>query len=204
MDQAHDNPASNQIGPGLTEADVLSAVDRSGYPLQTVVADLLRPTLGVHEEWSYIDRNTKELRSVDLHANLRLHHWNPQPRVRPQLDLLIECKKSQLPYIFFLSRNAPYFLGFPIVAGLARDKIEITTDDDPSTWMLTVTDALGLESDAFLAEPAYCHTLSRCVRKGSELELSGSDAYNSLVLPLVKALHHFKSAVQPVSNGLVL
>jgi hypothetical protein len=51
--------------------------------------------------------------------------------------------------------------------------------------------------DPYQVTPPFCHTLSKCVRKGSDVELSGSEAYNSLILPLVKALHHFKQTQAP-------
>lgn len=208
MDHAPNNPATNQLGPGLTEDQVRVAVERSGYPLQTIVADLLRskPDANrekflVQEEWSFVDRDTDELRTIDLLARLQLHDWDPQPRVRPQLSLLIECKQSPLPYVFFQTSGSPWLRDFPTVAGLRDDKIVIVSDDDPSSWTYTVTHALDLERDPFQAAPRFCHTLSKCVRKGSEVELSGSDAYNGLILPLVKALQHFVHAQSPVDTA---
>src|SRR5438046_3002634 len=101
MDKSSNNPPSNDIGPGVSAEQIANAVDRSGYPLQTVVGQALRQNFHVREERSYVDRDTKELRSIDIRAEMRLHEWTPQPRVRPQLTVLIECKQSQLPYIFF-------------------------------------------------------------------------------------------------------
>jgi hypothetical protein len=204
MDHSPENPSANQLGPGLTEDQILGAVVKSGYPLQTVVGDLLRAKFSatkgmfqVEEEWSYVDRDTKDLRTIDLLAELRLHDWDPQPRVRPHLNLLIECKQSLLPYIFFETSKIHGLMDFPTIAGLRKDKIVIASDDDPSTWTYTVPHALDLERDAFHTTPRACHTLSKCVRKGAEIELSGSDAYNGLVLPLVKSLQHFVHANRP-------
>jgi len=209
MDQAPKNPATNQLGPGLTEDQVRVAVEKSGYPLQTIVGVLLRSKpdsnkekFRVQEEWSFVDRDTKELRAIDLFAELRLHEWGPQPRIRPQLNLLIECKQSLLPYVFFQTSSSPWLLDFPTVAGLRKDKIVIVSDDDPSSWVYTITHALDLDRDPFQAAPRFCHTLSKCVRKGSEVELSGSEAYNGLVLPLVKALEHFVHTQSPVDTAL--
>jgi hypothetical protein len=174
-----------------------AAVDRSGYPLQSVVGDLLRPEFVVHEEWSYIDRNTRELRAIDLRADVHLHGWNPQPRVRPQLTLLIECKHSELPYIFFRSGSLHTLLEHPHIAGLRSQEIVISSDDDASTWTYTVIHALDLHEDPFQGDPVYATTFSKCVRKGAELELSGVDAYNGLVLPLIKTLAHLSVAEAP-------
>ena len=197
MNQGPNNPTANQLGAGISEDQIRGAVEKSGYPLQTIVGDLLRfkpvaddANFQVQEEWSYLDRDTKELRTVDLLAELRLHDWELQPRVRPHLSLLIECKQSSLPYIFFETSRTPLLIDFPTIAGLREDKIVLTSDDDPSSWTYTVPYALDLDEDPFQSALRTCHTLSKCVRKGSDVELSGSDAYNGLILPLVKALQH--------------
>lgn len=208
MNQTPNNPNANQLGAGLTEDHVRSAIEKSGYPLQTIVGDLLRfksvaenKNFQVQDEWSYIDRDTEELRTVDLLAELRLHDWEPQPRVRPHLNLLIECKQSPLPYVFFETSTTPALMDFPTIAGLRHNNIIITTDDDPSSTNYSVPQALDLYEDPFQSALRTCHTLSKCVRKGSEVELSGSDAYNSLVLPLGKALQHFVRSKNPVETA---
>lgn len=208
MDQTSNNPTANQLGAGISEDQIRGAVEKSGYPLQTIVGDLLRFKLvaddanfQVQEEWSYLDRDTKELRTVDLLAELRLHDWEPQPRVRPHLSLLIECKQSSLPYVFFETSRTPLLIDFPTIAGLREDKIVLTTDDDPSSWTYTVPHALDLNEDPFQSALRTCHTLSKCVRKGSDVELSGSDAYNGIILPLVKALQHFVHSQNPVDTA---
>jgi hypothetical protein len=201
MDRAINNPPSNKIGLGLNAEQIASAVDRSGYPLQTIVGKALRRDFGVRDEWSYIDRDTKELRSIDIRADMELHEWDPQPRVRPQLTVLIECKQSQLPYVFFRAEPPPGLLDHPKIYGLHRPAIQITSDDDPSTWTCSVIHALDLHEHAFQTDPVYSNTFSKCVRKGAELELSGTDAYSGLVLPLIKALAHLSKAEAPPSTA---
>src|SRR5690606_23735306 len=152
--------------------------------------------------WSYIDRDTSELRSIDLCVELRLHGWEPQPRVRPCLNLLIECKQSTMPFVFFEACNqGGEFRDFPVIAGLRSDKIIVKTDDDPSSWIFPICTALELDEDDFYLDPTVSHTLSKCVRKGAELELSGTDAYNSMVLPLVKATQHFRHSEHPIKTA---
>lgn len=197
MDQAPGNPSSNQLDAGVSADQVRSAVDRSGYPLQTIVSGILRHPFSVQNEWSYVDRDSGELRSIDLRAELRLFEWEPQPRVRPHLTLLTECKQSQLPYIFFESESPRGLLDHPKVFGLRRPTIKITTDDDASTFTFTTIHALNLHEHAFQLAPVYCSTFSKCVRKGAEVELSGTEAYGGLVLPLIKALEHLAKAEAP-------
>jgi hypothetical protein len=163
MKQHPNNPTANQLSAELSETAVSNAVEKSGYPLQTVVADILRKKLyGVQEEWSYIDRDTKELRTIDILAEKLLFNFEEgQPRVRPTLDLLIECKHSIMPYLFFLSPAKPLLFEFPSIAGLAKYSVTITTDDDGSTWTLSIINALGLEQHPFLQYPEYCTTFSQ-------------------------------------------
>jgi len=191
------------LGPGVTEADVASAISRSGYPLQTIVAGYCEDT-GFHtvEEWSYLDKDSAQLRTIDVKAEKPLpSNIIKRPtdcRVRPSFVLLLECKQSQLPYVFFLSRHPIRTSHFPFLAGLRQFEIAIKTDDDRSTYNVGVLGALGLESNGFVvSKPEYCTSFSKCVRKGSELELSGSDPFLSLVSPLIKSLQHFQVAVNP-------
>jgi hypothetical protein len=121
METRPNNPATNKLGPGLTETDVLDAVSKSGYPLQTIVGNYLRSQFHVQEEWSYIDKDAQELRTIDILAEKHLYDLTREhPRVRPTLDLLVECKQSALPYVFFLSSSKPWVPHFPLLAGLFR------------------------------------------------------------------------------------
>jgi hypothetical protein len=185
------NPLENKLGPGLTDSDVIGAVTQSGYPLQTIVGERLRSDfLYVQDEWGFIDRDTGKSRALDLAAHRWL--WGPeQPRVRPELTLLVECKQSELPFVFFLRSSGP-ILRSPLVVGERGTKITLTTDDERSTWNLDVLAALGLDTHDFSVMAPHAITFSRAVRKGKELNPSGSDAYSSLLLPLLKAMIFFE------------
>jgi hypothetical protein len=198
MNQHSDNPPTNRLGPGLNERDISAAVEKSGYPLQTVVADFLRTKFdGVQEEWCYLDKNSADLRAIDVLAAKFLFTFQEHPRIRPTLNLLIECKQSSMPYMFFLTPHKPVLFEFPVIAGLANERIKISTDDDKSTWNYSILHVLGLLQHAFIKTPDYCTTFSKCVRKGSEIELSGSESFYGLVLPVLKSLYHFQEAEKP-------
>jgi hypothetical protein len=47
MDQAPNNPSTNQLGSGISEGQVISAVEKSGYPLQITVGDILQQEFGI-------------------------------------------------------------------------------------------------------------------------------------------------------------
>ena len=201
------NPAANRLSGGVTEHQVMDAVLRSGYPVQTNVANALRSACSgreegfcIQEEWCFVDGDTKELRNLDMRAELSLHAWAPQPRVRPNLALLIECKRSDLPYVFFESVGQ-VGSSCPPIAGLRSADLVITSDDDPSSWTFDIGHVLDLDQHPFCRPRTVCRTFSKCVRKGSELEMSGSDPYNSLVLPLTKSLSHAISSSIPIETA---
>ena len=85
-----------------------------------------------------------------------------------------------------------------MIAGLKTRNIAITSDDDPSTWNFDPISVFDLNRHPFLTEETpICMTFSKCVRKGSDLVLSGSDAYQNLVFPLTKAALHLRDRQTP-------
>lgn len=202
MKHTPNNPATNILGAGVTKSDLASAIQHSGYPLQTVIGNFLRDDFNVQDEWGYIDKDTKELRTIDILAGKNLFEFSDNPRVRPSVNLLIECKQSDLPFVFLLSPTKPWLKDFPVIAGLAQDDIVITTDDSASSYAISPLHLFGLDNHKFIQEPPYSFTLSKGVRKGKDLELSGSETYNSLILPIIKSLLHFKIAEQPPETAL--
>jgi hypothetical protein len=199
MEQQPGNPAGNVLSTGVEAAQVLAAVKKSGFPLQTRVANILRTEFHLEEEWSFEDSQTKTLRTLDILGQKYLYELEEhgQPRARPMLSMLIECKQSDLPYVFFAGAKT-HLQTFPVFAGLFNDKITIKTDDSRSTWSCGLMQMLSLLELPFaFYEPTFCMSFSKSVRKGKELELSGSEAFQGLVLPMVKAMQYFKKHVAP-------
>jgi hypothetical protein len=205
MDSVSNNPKTNALAAGLSDSDVSAAITSSGYPLQVVVAQQLQQSgYYVQQEWSYVDSDSGSLRAIDAVASKELWDYKKgQPRTRPALALIIECKQSPLPYVFFSSGKPRRASHFPLVAGLAHDDVIVGTDDNQSTWSFSIVTTLSLDHDAFLVTdpPFASNTFSKCVRKGNTLELSGSDIYSSVVLPLLKCARHFKSVEHPVDTA---
>lgn len=194
---------SNLLPDGLTLQQVEHAIEKSGYPLQIDVASELQRAFDLQPEWGFVDRNTQATRALDLMATRDLSHRgvSPAQRVRPHVVLLIECKKSELPYVFFGS-DAPAPDTFPHVAGLNHEGIVVKTDDDPSSWQMPFFMALGLNDQPFLRSvPAISTNLSKVVRKSRDVELSGTEAYQGLVLPLRSAVEHFRLTAKPPSTA---
>ncbi|MFD1122450.1 hypothetical protein ACFQ2T_08055 [Methylophilus flavus] len=200
MDSAANNPSQNVLGKGLSDEMLTSAIEGSGYPLQLVVASQLSQYFHLQEEWAFTDTENQSLRTIDILATTNLYQFiEPQPRIRPSLSFLIECKQSKLPYVFFLSGDKHLLRDFPLIGGLKSNYVSVTTDDDPSTWSLDPINLFGLARHSFLTnEVPYCMTLSKCVsNSGKAMSLSGSEAYQSLILPLTKAALQFRARQAP-------
>lgn len=199
MSNSLQNPRENQLGFGVTEDQLRAAISYSGYPLQTRVAEILRPNFGVQQEWGFRDDESGTQRSIDLRAGKSYWDHPEDQRIRPRLHLLIECKQSELPYIFFDDDDPPLISDFPRFCGLPHDTVVIQTDDDMSTWSLGFKEVLGLLDDPFITTPMQASMVSKGVRKGKKIELSGTDSYNNLILPLTKAREYF-AAIHTPSN----
>jgi hypothetical protein len=90
----------------------------------------------VRPESAFIDQDSGELRTIDLETEAAL--WDlkagDQPSVRPVLNLLVECKQSELPYVFFLlDSEESHWL--PLLTGIGREWLDIRSDVPGTRWM---------------------------------------------------------------------
>ncbi len=195
------NPRTNRLSLGVSEGDIQKAVSRSGYPLQHLVAGHLQSKFKIQEEWSYFDKDSNAYRNIDILAEHRVcMPEDEDSRIYPYLDLLIECKRSDLPFIFFLSSSRPSVPYFPQIAGLFNNNTMVS----PYTGHLSpILRALNLNEHPFLTtEPYYCMTFTKAVRKGKEIEFSGTEAFNGLIQPILKAEQNFILVESPVKTSL--
>jgi hypothetical protein len=199
MDQVKDNPAANALPKGIEEEALKEAITRSGYPLQMEIVGFLRKTFTdtksafsiIEEEWSYVDRDSNSLRSLDIYAQVEL--WNfetGQPRVRPAMTLLIECKKSEHPFIFFEAASADGLADFPMMVGMPFDNVG---------FQVEVMRRLRLDEPT--SQPATCTTFAKAQPDGKKVSLSGSEPFNTLVLPLTKAMEYFARTSRPTTES---
>lgn len=204
MHHPNNNPETNVLPNGLDEKQIIEAVRVSGYPLQTVIYEMLSKKFHIQEEWNFVDSDSNEERAVDLLAQLGLYEFKElQPRIRPSLNLIIECKQSDMPYVFFLTKDKQYTPNFPVIAGLASKEVSIKTDDDPSSWSFSILQALELSAHPFLRESVlFANTFSKGARKGKKIELSGSQPYQGLVKPLLKAVSYFEECEKPPETAV--
>ncbi|MFC1758879.1 hypothetical protein ACFL2H_08935 [Planctomycetota bacterium] len=193
MRESQDNPPENSLPPGIAETELTKSITTSGYPLQGSVAHLLRDTYQVIEEWSYIDRDTKMLRSLDVFADQVLADVGEH---RPRIVLLIECKSSIHPYVFF--QNAvENRIQFPTVRGLGRISIREESGRSDTTLYCDPHSILGLTDSEFGTKPAIASAFTKAIAKGKKVNVSGDDPFNSIVMPLVKANDHAGALFTP-------
>ena len=201
MQSAANNPSDNVLPSGVTDQQLIDAVRTSGYPLQTIVASKLLPQFAITEEWSFSDRETGNLRALDVFAYRRLSdNTNKYQGVSPAVILLIECKRSDLPYVFFRSVTQQVLAEYPPVHGAFDANVDLR-DKSTNIQKFPLSQVLGLTSESFTtAGPTIVSTFSRATRKSKAIELSGVDPFNTIIMPLVSAIDHSFNFYRPNRN----
>jgi hypothetical protein len=217
-DHPFDEPSYGRLQAGVTGKDLLDAITRSGYPFQAEVADCLRIQISEHgnrlaiqEEWAYIDSDSGQPRSLDVFAESSLwHHRSEDSRhlkVKPYLNLLVECKQSELPFVFFLrTQSSTENSRFPEIAGVSSEDLRIFSygeevSQQKFSFYMSLHDAMNAFDLDFCEAPApFAISLAKVLRKSGKLELTGEETYRSLTLPLMKAADHFKKQCAPKAD----
>jgi hypothetical protein len=205
MDSDRDRGAVSSLQAGITEAELITAIELSGYPLQLKVGTVLRELLKsprssipgfVQDEWGYLDRETGQQRTLDLHASMWLLDPKLERYAQPQLALLVECKRSDYPFVFFPATNV-WLPNFPAVVGVPHESIEVRLPGLPQGALTGIPMCLGLDQHSMAPAPAHAITLSIARREGKTLQLTGSTSYNETVLPLLKGLDYLRRISGP-------
>jgi len=204
VDAHPDNPKANSLDNRLPEEKVRQAVEESGYPLQIVVSAGLPAEFVVSEEWSFPDRDSGQARTLDALA-VKQYEGGTNSLVR--VALLIECKQSKFPFVFFKGPRAPSAFVYPLFA--EADLVMVTgmvTGTARSMWELPIVRALSMDHEPLQTIPPVCSAFSKVVNDKKRIELSGTEPYNALVLPLVSALDHYRKEVRrsggPATHGV--
>ena len=201
MDASNFNPEENRLHAGVKEQALVDAITNSGFPLQGHVADLLNPKYGVTEEWSFIDRDTEELRSLDVFA---WRNFEPLGQATCRAALLVECKSSVHPYVFFQNAINDEFQ-FPTLVGVPHVTITKRGDASHSRYQeRTPNSILALHDSPFGKQPPIASAFTKAIAKGDKFNVSGNDPFNSIVMPLVKSLDHASGIYDAaVENGMI-
>jgi len=178
------NPPQNRLPEGLEPPLIEAALTASGYPTQSVAASILSSDFSVVEEWGFTDKDTGDSRSLDIFA----FHAFEGSAVKPGLFLLVECKRSTSPLIFFKAATQRDVTHFPLIVGGVSPAAFITS---PSGSMYRpLSEILGLHRLPFSNVVPACTGVAKAVRKGKELDLTGTEMFNATVRPLCGALDY--------------
>jgi hypothetical protein len=184
------------LGPSIAEEALVDAIKISGYSLRIAVAgDLLARDFRLQEEWAYEDPDSGTRRSLDVKASRSL---TPEPIEGPEgrsalwNTLLIECKQSRHPYVFFEAVALPEASGFPSTVGLGDGRVRVGGHAGGWSRPLALVRYLGLQRHPFVTAPPAVASMSKARADGKRVELSGEEPFRVLALPLVKALGEFR------------
>jgi hypothetical protein len=199
MNQHSDNPPGNRLPAGVAEDQLVDAVKVSGYPLQSLVAQELASRFEVIEEWGYTDRTTKEHRTLDIYAFCQLGEDTGVGR--PRLHLLVECKRSNLPFVFFPPGVPRLAFDFPEVLGLGRFSLSLGNntiqDASPATFFCAA-------EAPFVAAARLAVSFTRAQRKSNDLDLSGDMPFNQVVMPLASAVEQMRQIFHGMSGTPII
>lgn len=67
--------------------DIAETIRKSGFPLQTLIANQLAPTFYVQEEWAFTDSDSQETRTLDIFAQKKFWH---DEKDQPLFILIVE------------------------------------------------------------------------------------------------------------------
>ena len=212
-------PPYAQLKAGISGKDLLDAINKSGYPFQAEIADHVRTKLAgidgseVQEEWAYIDADEGGIRSLDVFVEAPLYSTedaiSKKKKIWPYLNMLIECKQSEFPYIFFLRAKSAGYVNFPDIAGVSSADLRLVMQGKSFSGLYPVNmsmhDVFACYNLQTFRGPAFnAISMAKAVRKGSKLELSGEDVYRGLTLPLMKAADYIRDHSAPESDAAVI
>ena len=215
-------PSEREFAPGVSEKALRAAVVKSGYPLQVIAVDavlnaLPKPSVSggtirsdtrVQEEWSFLDPDEGKVRTLDaliMHdmtpdglADEGSHPFVPAGCIDHHLDFLIECKHSELPFVFFLRDVSCGRI--PRLVGLPFDRLVMeshTPEGESFNFEMSVYDALELWELRNHEKVPTAIAMRRALWKKSEgLELSGEEVFRELTYPISKAYLHYRSLLE--------
>lgn len=169
---------------------ILSALEGSGFLFEHEVATVLESS-GFHVEtsWPYLDLDTKKSREIDLRAIKSFLH-SEEHRLQVFVELLVECKDSRAPFVFLerqknkreLQHQNPKEYVFPRKS--YRQAIGANSYRE-----IPAFEHLGLAaSHYYFKEQNKATQFSKVVRKGSVWVANHEGIYDSVFLPVAKAL----------------
>lgn len=184
------------------EADILEAVQASGYLMEQEVASKLE-ALGFHVRpaMAFKDKDEGKSREIDVSAFDRFL-VDEERKIVGFCEILAECKQSSNPFVF-LTRNkstydeswVPPSLDFPL------PEYEARKDQGNGRALIQSTPAfreLGFQAvNSFHTLPRKAVQFCRIDRSGGGWSANHNGLYDAIFLPLIKALLARKADTKP-------
>lgn len=186
-----------------SEAQMLGALQNSGYLFEQLVASTLEG-LGFHVETNsaFLDREMEKSREIDARA-IKVLHTDEKTHVQVIVELLVECKDMQAPLVFITRNKNRRELDHPKPSEYLFPKSEYELRTSANSYIpqhgFMHFDLRGRHY--YYRERRKATQFAKIVRKGSEWVANHDGIYDSLVLPMAKALEARKSAVKDMVKG---
>lgn len=169
---------------------ILSALEGSGFLFEHEIATVLENN-GFHVEtsWPYLDQDSKKSREIDLKAT-KSFLQSEEYKLQLFVELLVECKDSRAPFVFLERQKnererqpqSPREYVFPHKK--YRQRIDTNSYRETPAFQ-----HLGLAaSHYYFNEQNKATQFSKVVRKGSAWVANHEGIYDSVFLPMAKAL----------------
>ena len=186
-----------------TEAQILNALDQSGYLFEQQVADRLEE-LDFHVEtsWAFPDSDLGKSRELDARAIKRVLH-DEVNKISIFVELLVECKAYENPMVFLQrkknQREINRIDANEYISPLKEFRKEVSAN---SHQMVSAFTYLNLSDyHYYYKDPLKATQFSKIVRKGSDWAANHDGIYDSLILPLTKALEYQKQDLKVKNTG---
>lgn len=199
---AEGNPPENVLGPNAEAEQVIEGLKASGYPLEGVVCRAMIDHFDmVVPEWGFVDSETNKHRSLDVFGSKEVAR---SEAVEATVVLLVECKRSDLPYVFFRDVTPTTTVrGFPRSCGLQRSVVRVHERHGNRSVEWPVAAAFDLTAHPFITAVPVCSAFARAEPKTKKaFRFSGADTFRRVVLPLARATDHAAAMFQPHRNAV--
>lgn len=185
-----------------TNDHILKALERSGFLFEQEIATILEED-GFHVEtsWPYLDVDTKKSREIDLRAVKTFLH-NEEHKIQVFVEVLVECKDSSSPFVFLeRPKNKREMTSFRPKEYIFPCKFYREALSASSFREVPAFTHLGLASSHYYFQsPNKTTQFSKIVRKGSDWIANHDGIYDSVFLPIVKAVDARLKSIA-ASNG---
>ncbi|MCK5107185.1 MAG: hypothetical protein KAQ83_00495 [Nanoarchaeota archaeon] len=189
------NQKEPSTGKNPTNAEILGAIQNSGYLLEQEIATILeKNNFHVETNKPFEDLETNKSREIDVYAIKRIF-LDENRKLSIWVNILCECKNNSKPFVF-IGRNKN-----------ERDKIldlmqftfpiyhydKPIKDKEDMFEQVPVINYLNLEDKYLFSRLKLKYVqFSKIVRSGKKWEANHSGIFDSILMPIIKAMIYFR------------